>query len=57
MQLELLTGCSGPANREFVADAVVLPQADREEFDFASIVEKTDRLGRRREAETLSGGQ
>ena len=49
MLLELLAGCSGLANREFVTDAVVLPQADQEELGFASVVEKTDRLGRRRE--------
>jgi len=56
--LELLAGCSGLANREFVADAVVLPQADQEELGFASVVEKTGTVSADDvSAETLSGGQ
>lgn len=49
----LLAGCSGLTDQEFIADAVVLPQADQEELGFATVVEKTER----REFSETVGGQ
>ena len=49
----LLAGCSGLTNREFIADAVVLPEEDQDELGFAPVVERTER----REFSETVGGQ
>ena len=49
----LLAGCSGLTDQEFIADAVVLPEADQEELGFATVVERTER----REFSGTVGGQ
>ncbi|WP_324664894.1 DUF6517 family protein [Haloarcula sediminis] len=48
----LLAGCSEVTDQEFVADAVVLPEADQDELGFAPVVERTER---RKFSETVGG--